>query len=442
MTEPATFTCSRCRFIGKAVAFDPALRQQGRFCCLECAGAFPAATTSWLWGWVTAVVFLAATSLILVPAGGRDGWPPLTALFYLLLGAPLSALHEFGHLVAAKLAGLDVTAITLGRGRPLWTGRVCGVYLALCRDFPIGGGEIFAGTSDPRWMRSRRWLFIFGGPAANALLLLGCVAVFGLLPPARMSSWSECLVFALVVANLMMLFTNLWPRRGRGNFGPVRSDGWWLGTIPFAKPATVDSWIEAYFAASSIIARRFRDRPAAIAWCRRGLDRLPHSFNLLYCQAVHLIGEERDIEAQALLEDLLARPDITDTQALTVKNSIAYSIFQAADPGRIEVADRYSSDAVDAIPFSPYFAGTRGAVLLTLGRTAEALPLLEKALKKHTEDWALANVSAMLAMAHADLGELPRAAAWAAKAKSLDRECLLLPRAAARIEAAAPARVS
>ena len=104
----------------------------------------------------------------------------MSYLVILLLVGWLIAIHEFGHLLAAKLCGIPVAEFSIGFGRKL-VGRTWGETTYRLSAIPIGGYVLPA--LDERSMRrhavSGRILFALGGPLANVAAALAGLLVLG-----------------------------------------------------------------------------------------------------------------------------------------------------------------------------------------------------------------------------------------------------------------------
>jgi len=106
------------------------------------------------------------------------------AAFALVLGI-LVVVHEFGHYLAARWAGVKVLRFSVGFGRPLWARRFGqdGTEWAIAA-FPLGGyvkmldereGEVPAEELHRSFNRQsvlRRMVIVVAGPAANFLLAI------------------------------------------------------------------------------------------------------------------------------------------------------------------------------------------------------------------------------------------------------------------------------
>jgi regulator of sigma E protease len=105
--------------------------------------------------------------------------PDMSYLGILMLLSLLIVIHELGHLVAAKLAGVPVSGFSVGFGPKLWARRWGQVEYAL-RALPLGGFVMLAVT-DEEELRAlplrKRLAFYLGGPLANLLATLPFLSI-------------------------------------------------------------------------------------------------------------------------------------------------------------------------------------------------------------------------------------------------------------------------
>jgi regulator of sigma E protease len=102
------------------------------------------------------------------------------ALILLVIGF-LITLHEFGHLVAARVCGIPVERFSVGFGPKLWTFSNRGTSYWLSA-VPLGG-YVLPGLDESEFQAlpvTRRILFALGGPAANAASGFVCLLAFNL----------------------------------------------------------------------------------------------------------------------------------------------------------------------------------------------------------------------------------------------------------------------
>jgi tetratricopeptide (TPR) repeat protein len=105
-----------------------------------------------------------------------------------------------------------------------------------------------------------------------------------------------------------------------------------------------------------------------------------------------------------------------------------------ADPELLAETDQFSKEACEAFPWSSYFAGTRGAVLVELGQSEAGMDLLSRALKKNNDAYNKAVNACYLALGEAQLGNREAAQLYLETARRLDRTCPVLKRIAKEVK--------
>lgn len=159
-----------------------------------------------------------------------DDYQPakLAPVFMLLAWFPLIALHELGHLLAARALGWEVREMVIGFGSEIARFTVRGLPVRL-KMYPIAGWV----TPVPTTLRGVRWrsaLVYLAGPLVELTLVLVLLGVIG---------WDEMLsrtdrvgVIAaqgVALAALLDVIGNLIPRSAQTEHGWSHTDG--LGAL-------------------------------------------------------------------------------------------------------------------------------------------------------------------------------------------------------------------
>ncbi len=368
--------------------------------------------------------------------GNSLGWALLNLAWldacFMLAIAP----HEFAHAFTARVLGYRVFRVFLGSGRVWWRGRIFG-FAVEARRFPFDGAVV-AAPREPRGLRWKQFLFILAGPLANTALLALALAALGSQPwwiglSHGFAGWQ---IFA--AANLLIVLTSLWPHEVQTALGPLPSDGRLLLQTLFGwKENSSQQQHAAWFLLESADCLERRHPEESRAWVERGLAEYPDN-PLLRQQLASLSIEAGELEAaRNILLPLLAEHPAPDATRLTLLNNIAYIDALLGQADLLEEADRYSSEALAAIPWSPALQNTRGVVLLALDRLDEALPLLRTSAESEREHADhTAQCQSVLAIAEARQGELAAAERALEAARLAAPQCFLIPRAEAALQAA------
>lgn len=175
----------------------------------------------------------ARTDLTGLSASGAAAWigPGAAFLTCALLSAPLSTLvHELGHALAARLAGLKVARVTVGAGPTVLRLRLAGLPVEFGRAVLRGGGATWL-ERPARVSRARTALMLLGGPAAN--LVLAAAAAGPVLRAEHAIALAAGL--GLVASQLAFAADALWPGPARLGRAALPSDGRALLGL-FARP--------------------------------------------------------------------------------------------------------------------------------------------------------------------------------------------------------------
>jgi tetratricopeptide (TPR) repeat protein len=166
----------------------------------------------------------------------------------------------------------------------------------------------------------------------------------------------------------------------------------------------------------------------------------PDEFLARFVLGLAQLARGRFAEGRRLQAELLAIPGLDPAQRRLLLNNIAWADYLIGDPWLRDEADRYSTEAYSGDPDQPAYQGTRGAVLVWLGRIDEGLELLRQAHVGNPKARSRALNACCIAEAEAQRGDLDTATKALEEARGLDPSCLLIDRATAAIEAAKVAR--
>jgi Tfp pilus assembly protein PilF len=328
-------------------------------------------------------------------------------------------------------------SIDLGFGRTIQEFAVGGCRIEL-HAIPIGGLTRMAGQGSS-WPRLRLWLAIAAGPTVNLML---AAAVLAAVVPSRGSvvdatnlarGFAPLTLF--FTANLFLFILAAWPMRVAASGGELRTDGWLLLTLPFHSAEMRADLRASYSTAMASEHRRAGRHAEALCWFERAITEAPDSYSATLNHAVGLQGLHRHDEARAAYLALLPRKPPLPFHHFLLLNNIAWADMMLARPELLEEANEYSQAALKAHPKCAPFQGTRGYVLLRLGRVDQGMALLRQAYVTNSDPKSRANNACCQAIGHTMQGQHDEAQSLLAEARSLDASCELL--ATAEMEMAA-----
>jgi tetratricopeptide (TPR) repeat protein len=373
----------------------------------------------WALGVLAALVAVSGAVLLFPRPMEEAGLTPVGLLFLALFLIAIPA-HELGHGLAGALVGYRVRLIRLGIGPVILARRVRTTRLELCA-LPFGGLTI--GVPKRPWasVRLREWTFYAAGPATNVIVSL---VLYRLLWKDLGNGTLREFVATAAGVNVFEAAVNLIPARSSDG---LRTDGYSLLTIPFRTRAEVEALqiaIESQIILDTLDGGHMTRALEAAQDLRR---RAPHLASAAFPLSLVLLRQARYDEARGVLREALAQSN-EPIQVARVQGQIA---LVSAMGGRVEdlpEADRFSADALEALPGIAGAKGIRGAVLVRLGRCAEAVPLLERALALSSGyfDRDAASLRVFLARALRGIGRHDEAERFAAAARRLDPEHPLL----------------
>lgn len=383
--------------------------------------------TNTLLVWSFLILGIVALPLIL--------WKPTHGLGFILisisiiqLGALVSTiLHELGHAVAGFLVGIRIFAIEIGQGQIVYDfflGRLRWCFRAI----PFGG----LAHGIPRTMefhRSRQCVFILGGPLANVILLLIAVILLPLDHQLDSTSFEGVAPFLfLALSNAALLLFSLWPHMANSVRGKIPNDalGLWR-TLRNKKTQTNEllSWRYLYEASER---QRKKDMEGAEAWIREGLQKFPKSVALKISAAGILYLKKEYHQAARSYALVAGRNKGSKAMDAHILNGVAYCYLLTGKPELLTKADTCSRLALKQSPKHPAYKGTRGSVLVELGKYGEGLKLLHEAMKSHPQNSEQALSACHIGIAEARQGNLVESRNYFAVARRLDPDCILLNR--------------
>jgi len=224
------------------------------------------------------------------------------------------------------------------------------------------------------------------------------------------------------------LVVGLLPWRHRLFGQRIPSDGMQLLAIPFMNQAAREAAHAMWFYQEAIAAGQDGDLAAAQRWLERGRNTYPDNICGTLGRAWLDMQQGRYAESRQAWCDILDRPADARVLLPLVRNNIAWSNLMLGAPELLEEADRLSAAALEESPRDALIQGTRGAVLIELGRPEGGVPLVRHALWAAVDAQGRALNLCYLAIAAQRSGDASRARQLVAQARAADSRCPLLDR--------------
>jgi hypothetical protein len=393
---------------------------------------------------VGALVFLVLAALAVLAlsrwfVGPASGWLALNLSLIVVFLEVVTLPHELGHALAAHALGFRVYSVTAGVGPRLVERTVRGVRFRV-HAYPFGGYTVYA-PRERRFFRLRHFLAVAAGPAVNGLFVAGAVLLSRDLDVTSVRSEPRP-ALAFLAANALILVLNLLPRMHTSAAGLGPNDGMQLLKVPFAPESGVTELLAARYCFEAQLCRERESLLEARAWAERGLEALPGApllhFDLGF--TLVLLGDCEGARREFLVA--AEAPDVAPAFRAGVLNNIAWVDVVTGPNDRLDEADLMSQEALRTLGFSPAHKGTRGAVLIAMGRAEEGLVLLRDALLKTREDelhpMARASYSCAMILGLVAQGRLAEAAELLPAARGYHGRSPLLGRAEAAMAGTVP----
>ena len=425
--------CYRCGAVSEKPGVFVKMHRSFRFgvftCCPNCrikAARSELSVRKWLF---LGNFLMAGLGLVFlqIPRLETGGWLFLNSFFFEMSMVATIWPHELGHAWAGRALGLRVFKINLGLGKPLFTRKVLGFETEF-RPIPLGGLVLLA-HREKTGIRCRQFGCVLAGPAVN--LLLGAAVVF--FQPWeqlwRFEALRQGLAFGQIFfyANLVVLAVNLLPHDVSSPLGKTPSDRklLWQGMFGKMDPETIHA---QWFLLEGVILQQQGNLAEALAWLDRGRSQFPEDLNLLNSRAHCLYEMQRWEEAREAQFVLLAREDLPTSTRSYLRNGVAYTDAILGREELLPEADQCSREAMSGLGWDAGVKGTRGTVLMLMGKMEEGMPLLRESLEQTDYAKGKAENSCWLAMGHARLGEMAEARKYLDEARRLAPDCFLLER--------------
>ncbi len=359
---------------------------------------------------------------------GKPFRPVITNTLFIYLSFSFFILpHELAHAFTAKLMGLKVFKVLIGKGPRIFKTSILGFPL----DFRMlqSGGLMFSASDSEAHYKLRSFFTVFAGPFAHIILFFIFFSINGFsFNPSNFSSYFS-LLDNLMIANIIMFILNIIPFNASTVFGKIANDGLSLWNMFFEKSDDLKEKILVHYNSMVILDHIYSGNfNKAEVECKEALEAFQDNISLLSLLDVIAIRTSKFEEAKEISSTILKRDDLDEKLVPMIKNNLAYSSTLIGTPELLVEADRLSQEAIEASPTIAAIKGTRGAVLTELGKYEAAISYLEQAQFESYRSADRASNLAYLSIAYKRKGGHKKAEMLLEKVKKLDPNNYLIPK--------------
>src|SRR5258706_5729874 len=347
-------------------------------------------------------------------------WFLLNLLTAYLLQYILLVVHELGHASVAALLRFRIFSIRIGFGKQLFETRRLGFLLTL-NTFPSIGLTL-ATPRSKSWWRLQRWAFIFAGPATQLIFLTICYIAsarsfyLGYSLPKIFTQFAPLESF--LVANLFLFLLSIYPRRIKHALGTAYTDGYQLLRIPFSKKNDFDAVKLVLPRLEALEFMRNGEYSEAMKIYNAEFAKTPDDNSLRHDMAIANLQNGEYEKSRELFMELLDSEELNKPVLHNILlNNIAWVSAVVGKKEWIEQADEFSNEAYNSAPNFALFIGTRGTVLVRLGKYKDGIILLKKAFKYQSNPDSRAAEACFIAIGEANEGNMKSAQKWIDRAR-------------------------
>jgi tetratricopeptide (TPR) repeat protein len=351
--------------------------------------------------------------------------PGLILIFGLLFWIPAILLHELAHAVSGKAVGGEVSCIKLG----LTTNPTGNHFSFIFLGFPWKlyavpfTGSVWVYFIDPYRYRSRVITMIAAGPLAS--LFAALTGIIPLLINANRPGGAQLAAWFLVNFYFFIGTSLPYSRIRKGHIS--QTDGYRIGTLFRLSDAEIVQ--KCFQSRLQIDLKTEKEEIAhlpmedAIARYEANPDRIATLAHL-----IGKMGQAKDLRQNEFVMRLISYPKLPSTNLAAFLDSYLTTHLDQGTIANSSYFDQFSQKLMTTTHQSITAQGTRGSVLIDLGRIDEGSAMLREVLSKTTSDLDKTYANIFLALAEKQKGNLDAARAHAREAVSVNHDCPAIQR--------------
>lgn len=311
--------------------------------------------------------------------------------------------HEIGHFIFAKLAGMSPYLVQVGTGYKFLKLQLFNTVFEF-RILPYGGmTQAYHLTLDS--FKVRFLLFAIGGVFANFLLVGFLITLLRI--------QRDLLILILIIFEFVFLFSNLTPTEFKIYNQIVQSDGQLIICALTINYQKIYQDISEEYKKQSY---RYKNDKAILPETFLGNDLRTLQ---IFIDAQKKLYSHAYEEAVKLFIQVLNFKKISNCEKVFILDNLSCIVVMHGYKKYLNDADRWSEEAIKLASYSKTLKGTRGAILVELGRYDEGKQLLLPLTEPENDALDIAVSSCYIAKAEYFLGNIERVNAWLANAKEI-----------------------
>lgn len=329
----------------------------------------------------------AGTLIVLFLPAGFAGFGSLFLFFGVFLSSRLLTIvvHEAGHAIAARLAGMKVVAISIGSGPVIMVRHWKGIRLEIHK-FLLTRGAAASYHPGDQAGRAPEALMLLGGVMGNAVVLAVGILICSTYYTRHIADHLAlvAIVFGILGSQAIAVAVNIFPRESRFRYGMVQSDGKRLLAL-----AKKDEFVRGVMVKRLLLLGMLHLENGrydkAVAHYESSWDFVVQNsvlfLSYIYCLAMSE-GPHAVLACYFDRQRFFQSNKTEDPAHVALfDNNVAWAALTANDSNFLELADSLSGKAVELAPDFAPFQGTRGAVLVQMGDHEAGLSLLRLAIR-------------------------------------------------------------
>ncbi len=311
--------------------------------------------------------------------------------------------HEMGHFTFAKLVGVSPYLVKIGEGNKIFQLHLFNAVVEF--HFLPYSGLTYVDILDPNYIKLKTIFLTIGGPFANFILILGISCI------VKITGNEQLLI--LILMEIILLIFNLIPRNIKINGKIQPNDG---KLIYSAITTDYKKYFYNAFEEYKKILLRYEDKEKTLP-----KTFLNHDIKILliFIAAQNKLAQGYIEEAVKLLLEILDFEKISQLDRVLILDHLACTVAINGYKKYLNDADQWSKQSLEIASYSTTLKGTRGAILIELGRYDEGKQLLLPLTEPENDDIDIAVSSCYIAKAEYFLGNIETVNDWFVKANEI-----------------------